>query len=517
MATTAAVSAAGMTFRRVYNDPGAAARSAANDDRLIDYRLLWAYYSNSVFETLEDWAVYRSRHRLYRHTRPIYNPARRLVEFYCGTIYQGEWADQPAAMIEKACAIPFGERTPAPLLQAIAQLYQWSNWQAKKSIMIRYAAAVGDCLVLLVDDMGRRKVYPEIVWPGDVAEVQLDATGNVVRYVLAYDVTDSHDPAGRTYQYRREVDKGEIVEYRDEAVTSRTPNPYTFVPACWVQHAPSGQEHGGPALRNLSKVDELNALAAHALDQAHRIFEAPIMLAGESLGSNLQAQPKAGPTGYTALPGRMGPAVGPGDAGREELKIITAGAGGDIKAVKLDPGEAIEHIDRLLKEIEADHPELGMWQSLRAMSQVTGPAADRLFGDVAALVNAARASYDQQTIKLLQMATAIAGWRANSGAWGLRSLLSRQQQAFLPFGLDSYANGELDLSIQSRGLVLPSPEDEIRLEQMRQALAADRNYLDGRGAAAGEGAGGAAGNTPAAIADRLRMAAQAQNGETVSA
>ena len=49
-------------------------RHRPDDDRLIDYRLLWAYYQNSVFDDLAAYAGYRSRYRLYRHIRPIYNP-----------------------------------------------------------------------------------------------------------------------------------------------------------------------------------------------------------------------------------------------------------------------------------------------------------------------------------------------------------------------------------------------------------------------------------------------------------
>ena len=123
-----------------------------------------------------------------------------------------------------------------------------------------------------------------------------------------------------------------------------------------------------------------------------------------------------------------------------------------------------------------------------------------MFGDVAALVNAARAQYDQQTVKLFQMCAAIGGWRAQSGAWGLPSQLSSQQRVFLPFDLDSYARGDLDLSIQSRPLVLPSPEDELRLEQLRGAVENDRVLratADGR---------------PAGVADRLRQAAGVSQG-----
>lgn len=502
MATSAALSA----FRRIYADPGALSRSGEADDRLADYRLLWSYYSNSAFDALSSaWQSYRAQNRLYRGIRPIYNPARRLAEFYAGVIYQGEWGMTPASMVQKSCAIPLGEDTPPALLAAIAQMYQWSNWQSKKSLMLRYGAAVGDCLIVIVDDIQRRKIYPDVIWPGNVASISTDATGNVVAYTLEYDVLDPEDETRqRTYTYRREVDKVAIVEYADDSQVSYAPNPYGFTPACWVQHAPGGSVHGQPALRNIGKMDELNALAAHALDQAHRILEAPILLSGSSVGGNLGSQAKAGPAGPAGYPGA--PRLAPASQEREELKIIVGGENSDIKTVRLDPGEAVEHIDRLLKEIEQDHPELGMWQSLRQMSQVTGPAADRLFGDVAALVNAARAQYDQQTIKMLQMCTAIGGWRANSGAWGLSSQLSRQQRAFLPFGLESYANGELDLTIQSRGLVLNSPEEELRLEQMRQSLAADRAYADAPGAAQG---------MPAAIVDRLRQAAASREGGEV--
>ena len=168
--------------------------------------------------------------------------------------------------------------------------------------------------------------------------------------------------------------------------------------------------------------------------------------------------------------------------------------------MQLPPGEALQHIDHLLAEIERDHPELGMFARLREMSQVTGPGADRMFGDVAALVDAARAQYDQQTVKLFQMCVAIAGWRAASGAWGLPSQLSTQQRAFAGYDLDSYARGDLDTSIQSRPLVLPSEDEVLRLEQLRNSIDADkalRATSDGR---------------PAGVIDRLRQAAAGGTG-----
>jgi CBS domain-containing protein len=296
------------------------------------------------------------------------------------------------------------------------------------------------------------------------------------------------DAAGETYTYRRDVDKQMIRTYRDGAPHSydeqpaEIANPYGFVPAVWTMHNPTGGSHGDPALRNLSKIDEANSLAAHALDQAHRILEAPILIAGEQINSGAAAQ-KAGATN---------PRTGTGSA--EDLKIVTAGAGARIEAVRLDPGEALEHVDRMLKEIEADHPEIGMYQQLRSMTQISGPAADRLFGDVAALVSEARTQYDRSTVKIMQMAVAIAGWRARSGAWGD---LDSQQAKFAAFDLDSYQRGDLDIEIQARPLILPTRAELIALERAEIGLTADARYEQPE-------------TQPARIAERLRQAAQQQ-------
>ena len=87
------------------------------------------------------------------------------------------------------------------------------------------------------------------------------------------------------------------------------------------------------------------------------------------------------------------------------------------------------------------------------MSQVTGPAASRLVGDVNSRFAEAAASYDQANIRLFQMAVAIGGFRANSGAWGK---LNRQQQKYLPFDLASFEQGDLDMEIMPRPLLVPT-------------------------------------------------------------
>ncbi len=483
-----ATNAAWREFRRVYTNPNNAQRDLSNAERAGHYALLWSYYQNSAFDDLVAWAAYRSRHRLYRYARSIYNPARRLVDFYAGIVYQGAWPQDPVGMTQPSAAVPFAVNTPPDLLNAIGQVWQWSNWPAKSTLLVRYGAALGDCLVVVVDDVPRAKVYTEVIYPGHVTDLALNPAGDVIAYTLEFEVSDAD---ASTYTYRREVDKTSIRTFRNgqphayDGQPAEIDNPYGFVPACWLLHTPVGSQHGEPALRTINKIDELNSLASHALDLAHRTMEAPILISGENIQRRDLESDKAPQSGST---GRVN-----AETAQESFKLITSAAGARMETIRMEPGEALEHMDRMLREIEADHPELTMFSRLREMSSITGPAADRLFGDVAALVNSARTQYDRQLIKLCQMAVAVAGWRVNTGAWGAPNA---QQQLFLPFDLESYDAGALTLSIQARGLVPPTEIEMLELAQRRATIAADTALRTAH-----------ADNAPSAIAARLRTMA----------
>ena len=86
-----ALSTAWRSGLRAYQNPESG--STGNfSDRLDAYRILWAYYNNSTFERVADgvsWESYKGQYRLYPFIRSIYNPTKRLVQFYAGAIYPG--------------------------------------------------------------------------------------------------------------------------------------------------------------------------------------------------------------------------------------------------------------------------------------------------------------------------------------------------------------------------------------------------------------------------------------------
>lgn len=464
MATLAAATA----FRRTWSDPdGIMARQQyAAQQSIYEYR--WHLYNNSIFDDAATWYAYRRRYGLYRYIRPLYNPTTRLVDFYAGIVYPGVLAVDAKNLPDGTpLAIPLADDIKPALRNAIGQLWQWSNWQTGKSLMVRYGAALGDVAVEVIDEVDRGKVTFDILWPGWVTALELDGTGNVKSYALEYDATDEN---GKEYTYRKEVDGARIAEYRDGELYQYDPlidaervNPYGFAPMVWCKHTDVGGNYGRPAIRNVNKVDELNEMASHAHDRAHAVLSSPILVAGEGVQSLDSTVTEAKRQATQDLTNPSG--------GRESVKILKANNGA-LSTVDLPEGEALNYMTKLLAEIEEDHPELTMYKQLREMSQVTGPGAERMIGDAAAYIVDARANYDMQSIKLFQMAIAIAGWRANSGAWG--RTLTQQQLAFKPFDLQSYAAGELDFEIEPRPIVATS---KLSADEQRALMdAGDRGY-----------------------------------------
>ncbi len=453
-------------MRRVFDNPANDFTEDTFYQRELDYMLLWAYYNGSMFDksarlingfgmtgwTFRSWDRYRANYNLYRNIRLIYNPCRRLVDFYAGTIYPGVLSEDGDDLPDGVTlAIPFSEDTKPELKAAVAQFWEWSNWQAKKSVEVRYGAALGSVLVEVVDDFEQGYVCAEIVWPGFVWDLELDYSGNVTSYVIQYSAKDEEG----FYLYKKEVDINSFRYYRndepyDYGQGAVVPNIYGFIPAVWIKHQDSGNDHGSPCIAgSMAKIDELNSLVSHVHDQIHKVIGAPLIMWSSGSIANLFPTAKRGPTSEFVEP----------TTDQEAILMLKGPADGRLDSLvgNLALGDTLPIIQQTLGEIEDDNPELTFYKQLREMSQVTGPAASRLVGDVAGRVVEAQAVYDQFNIKLFGMAVAIGGYRANSGAWGP---LSDQQKKFLPFNLDSYKAGDLEMAIMPRPLLTPTKQEK---------------------------------------------------------
>jgi hypothetical protein len=471
-----ASSAAWSAFRRTFGDPSqtfstgfeytpnTGVGSGFNATNMPDFGLLWALYNGSRFEKgMASWSAYKSRYGLYRDMRDVYNPTRRLVEFYAESIYPGVLSEDGNDLPDgTSLAIPFAEDVDPKLKDAIAQFWQWTNFQAQKSIIPRYGAALGSVLVEIDDDYLGGKVTSKIWYPGFVDGLQLDNSGNVKSYALQYKIKD--DATMATVVYRREVDIFAIREYRDRQLVKEAPNPYGFAPAVWYKHSDTGAVYGAPAIDgSIAKIDELNSLASHVHDQVHKVIGAPLIAWTTSLIDPLFGRSKR-------PPGENEFAPTPTTGGENENILLLKGAEGgriDSLAGNLNLADTITYMKELISELESDHPELAYNREMRAMSTLTGPAASRVMSDVLGKVSERAASYDLQTQKLFQMAVAIAGFRLNNGDWGqdengFAQAITAQQEKFRPFTLKSYTSGTLDLAILPRQLIRPTNSEKAQ-------------------------------------------------------
>jgi hypothetical protein len=453
----------------------------ATDDVRARLNLLWSYYDNSVFDSVAQWAAYRANYVLYRNIRSIYNPTRRLVNFYVAQVYPGVLSEDATKLPDGvAIAIPFSDDTDDALKLAVAQFWQWSNWQSNNKLMVRYGGATGSCLVEVVDNVERGKVTTAVRWPGLLADrakddspaLVLDDVGNVKFYALEYQATDEQ---GEVFTYRKEVSQQSFIEYRDEKVTSEQPNPYGFVPAVWCKHIDEGWGvdgegvYGAPVISgSIGKIDELNGIASHAHDHIDALVDSPGIISSDGGVGKIGEQANAIKAARSPTQDEFA-TVGATSAMRTLRRLLLKapkGASWVPLTGNLQPEQVIPAMDHLLTEIEHDFPELSMYTELRKMSQVTGPGAARMMGDVYSRVLEVSSNYDTQSIKLFQMAAAIGGfrYRENREGWRLRT---DAQAKFAPFDLDSYARGDLNMAIMPRPLIPMTEDDTITLTGKR--------------------------------------------------
>lgn len=454
---------------RGYTDP--TAPSSAHDRRLSEYRLFWALYENSIFDRSLDtlWRTYKQEQRLASFIRSIDNITPKLVDFYRGAVYPGvlsadgqDLPDGVPSMVE--LAVPAANAARADDLKAaVAQILRWSNFQQTQADYVMWGAALGEVALEAVDLVDRSKVQIVPRYPGEIAEFELGDEGNVTYYATEFErVERTRSGSGWTeerYQYRKEVDREEIRYFKDGSpfaygdVPAVIPNPYEFVPLVWVRHESRGGDRGAPAIAgSLPTYEAINHLLAVLMKDIEKVSRSPyVLVTDDTLSPALSAAAEA------ALAGA--------EIKLDMLKTNNPGSGFPIES-GMQVAAVLELIVHLTKTIERNHPEATMWERLREMSQITGPAARRLIGDTLMRVARVSANYDDGLVRACQMTLSMAAIRRPE--WQQQNDAQKAAAKFTP---QSYAKGELDFTLQPRNLV-PEIESERWDSEIKRAQVA---------------------------------------------
>lgn len=447
------------------------------DARKLRYSVLWAMYENTVYDKFHAWSKsYKTEKGLYEYIRNIYNPSYRLGEFWKAKLLGGALDPDAGDGEEVPSCLPIiieseelvqvenedgtREVSTSPLRQAIAKVWEWSNWQIKKDVFGLWTPVLGDGVLKIVDDPIREKVYMRVIHPSRLAEVKLDDFGNVKGYVLEYKRPDprpgrSGEVTYREVATRKDDDPKVYYEtwldqalYAWDGVSATWSEPYGFVPMVVLQHNDVGLDFGWSELYpDLSKFREVDDQASKLNDQIRKLVEGAWLLAGVSKPTSTPIVQGQAAT-QTETQEREKPQIG-----RTEQKVIYS-TNPEAKAHSLvapiNVAEVSASIKDLVAELERDYPELRV-DLANATGDVSGRALRINRAPATAKVMQRRPNYDNALVRAHQMAVAIGGFR-------------NYDEAFAGFSLESYKNGDLDHRIGTRTIFDVDPMDELEEE-----------------------------------------------------
>lgn len=357
------------------------------------YEVLWGFYLNDIYdEAVNDLAkVYKQQENLYTGIVGLYNPVARLVDFYVAKIAGGTlWPEQKVdGMQRNVGALPLvcDEATRA----AIWRVWRWSDWQTRKGLWVRYAAAMGDCLLQVTTPPGQVNI--EVHHPRELRDVDFERDGSISYAVMEYTAYERDVAAGtqRAYTYKQIFTPDWMRTYRDgrpwDYVNAQAggpmwewENPYGFVPLVLTRHREIGQSFGACCFHHvIDKIDDVNDLASHLGTQIRKYVHPQWVSYGTKAGSGMERSDKLWHH--------------PNPQGKVEALVEAV----DIAAVTAE-------IQQRLSEIEKDCPELKAGRVGDNARDVSGRAVALLSGDVIDRVTEARAEYDAALVKAQEMA-----------------------------------------------------------------------------------------------------------------
>jgi hypothetical protein len=394
------------------------------NDRYAAYSLWDAYYSNRVYETFTQGGQRESINDSLGNASAadlagLYNPVSQVVDLYLN-VFAGAFGDE--ITVE-----PTGAATPA-LVEAVNQVWQWSNLTIEKQPLCRLAATHGSVGLRIVardhEDAGRRRVYIKPEHPKTIRDVQLDDRGNVEAIQLEYDLAVGLAEDSKVITIREQLEPDRIQTWRTQGETlirfdlmgfaaagmppgdigafDRRPNAdyvnaLGVVPYVLLRHEHTGETWGHNAFyKARSPIDRLNALMCHTDIEIHRHVRATWLLAAAG----------AAPERFTF----------------DDLSIVyvdtrnaTSNPMAQALVANLDLAGAanqaklqIDLIEDMLPELKATAGKFLSGQSGETIAELRKPAEDK--------IGLARANYEDALTRAQQIATS---WGIMLGLWDI--------------------------------------------------------------------------------------------------
>lgn len=403
------------------------------------YSLLWKYYlSNGVYDDLRSAGYYLSDHKL----KEIYNPCTRSVEFFVDTIWPGTLPN----------AIPL-INVKDNVREAIEQVWDWSNWQTRKQVAVRWGSITGNVFLRVARPLPKKegeeapqRVYIQLVRPEYVTAKETDERDYITycrldfpqerregREMVPYTHTEEWTPELLRIWWhdspQKEIDQlGEPV-YEVELKAWGL----DFIPIVHAQHIDIGEDEGvGTYTLYLSKINELNRVATRLHQILYRHNDVTWALQSNMMDPS--GRPIPAPRIRSSSDPGSGSELDSVELGGEKMVRLPGQASLAPLIPSLNYGSHLDTVLAQLEEIERDLPQL-MYYRLKDLPELSGKALRLLLTPAVSKASEARGNLEAALIRAHKMALTIG---SEIGAFS---------------GLGTYEAGDFDHEIAERPLI----------------------------------------------------------------
>lgn len=421
------------------------------------YEMLRAYYeSNGLYDDLQSTRFYLKEWS--PAMKPIRNPASRSVEFFVAKIWGGP--------IDTALPIVTENEN---LVEAIHQIWTWSNWSSQKQVAARWLALYGDLFIKIVISDEQDRIFLQVIDTETVSKFDLDERG-VIQY-LRLDLEIEGDD-GEDVRYVEVWDKtscriwrrtGNVVSDDDGLGPPDETIPLsdlgiTFIPIVHAKFRDIGRNRGlGCFSHALDKIDEMNRMATRLHQLLFRFNKAVWALSANQVDS--MNRPIPAPILSASTDGKV-------DFDDDTIFGLPGNSTLHPMVPPIDYGSSLAIVNAMMQEIEKDLPELRYF-ALVDRGDLSGVAIRLLMSDAIDRAIEARGNAESALVRVHQMAITVG-----------------QTFGLFP-NVGTYESGDLDHSFRSRDVFPVSANEKAATfaslinagmpfeESMRQAGYAD--------------------------------------------
>jgi len=361
------------------------------------------YLNNGLYDTLR--AALYSVAAEAANLRALRNPAYRVVEFYAAKIWPGMLPDAlPMEMLESAN--PNIERR-------IWDVWTWSNWNARKQVLVRWQAIYGNSFIKVAGDSARKQIILQVIDPRHVVALDLDDRDAVI-YIRIDTPMKRRTAQGdeETYTYTeiwdKVADRLRVYEHQRGWGVAALPAPILersireqtrcdFVPVVHTKHKDVGEDLGVGAFQlQMDKIDEANRMATRLHEIIFR-HNKPLWAA---LANMVDAAGRPMPAPRLADETN-------GDLALSENEILRLPGMSKLEALvpNLNFADHLAVVEAQMQELQRDLPELAYYEMRGA--DLSGTAIDLLLTDAKDRLLEARGNAEAGLVRAQQMGLSI--------------------------------------------------------------------------------------------------------------